>query len=221
MKRLFLFLAVLSFGYSGAQSVTEEWGVDLFFSGYQGEIVSSYSPDVIIKEMRPGLGVLYRWNIRNKLAIGIEGKFVQLHASDANHTSDARDLEFNTTILEADAAVYYRFSELGSGWGKNHWAPYIGAGGGIMYVSPEVTYTGAPPQGLDQSEHTSTNAFYELGITHQTNNYKRISLYWRHHKTFTDYLDGFGPSGSDSDWYYSIGITFTGLFYRERETCYW
>jgi len=214
-------LALSSFTFAGAQSVTEEWGVDVFFSGYQGEVVSDYSPNVILKEMRPGLGVLYRWNIKNKFAIGIEGKFVQLHAADKNHSNDARDIEFNTTILEGDAAIYYRFAELGSGWGKNHLSPYVGAGGGIMFVSPDVTYTGVPPQGFDDSERSSTNAFYELGLTYQTNNYKRFSIYWRHHKTFTDYLDGFGLASSDSDWHYSIGITFTGVFYRERETCYW
>jgi len=214
-------MALTTFGYVGAQSVTEEWGVDVFFSGYQGEIVSDYTPSVILKEMRPGVGVFYRWNVKNRFSIGIEGKYVQLYASDKNHNTEARDLEFNTTILEGNGAIFYRFAELGSGWGKNHWTPYVSVGGGIMYISPDVTYTGAPPLGLDQSEHTQTNVYYELGVTHQTNNYKRFSLYWRHHKTFSDYLDGFGPAGSDSDWYYSIGITFSGLFYRERETCYW
>ena len=215
--RFLLSVCLLTFLFSyDASSQQHEVGFGLGGFNYTGDLARDFA----VRHTRPGLGLLYRYNVNNHLSLrgALHGGWMA--GSDTppyDALATQRDTSFSTGITELSAVAEYHFLD----WKNNirllRWTPYFFAGVGVAFLGPHQEQT-------ESYSRTQPVIPFGLGFKYMVNPVWVLSLEGGVRKTFTDYIDNisggdpavrnfaYGNSYSD-DWYYYIGVSLSYTFY--------
>ncbi|MCI5082028.1 MAG: PorT family protein [Saprospiraceae bacterium] len=141
MKRFFIGLSLLScVSFLQAQDGWEA-GFWLGTTNYFGDLNTSYDLS------RPGLsgGIIARYNFNKRVAIKFSGSYGSVSADDAessNAFERARNLSFESPIVDATAQFEFNFLPYTHGSKDEFFTPYLFAGLSGFYFNPKATFEG-------------------------------------------------------------------------------
>ena len=216
VSSLSIFLLSVAFFPCQSHAQQHEVGVGIGGFNYTGDLVRDFA----VRHTRPGLGLLYRYNVNNHLSLrgGLHGGWL---AGSDNPPYDAlaqqRDTSFSTSIGELSAVVEYHFLD----WKNNirllRWTPYFFVGAGVSFLGPHEEQT-------ESYSRTQPVIPFGIGFKYMVTPVWVLALEGGVRKTFTDYIDNisggdprlrnfeYGNRHSD-DWYYYIGASLSYTFF--------
>jgi Domain of unknown function (DUF6089) len=210
MKRFFLVgITVFSLVFrAGAQPDNSyvyqgEFGVMGGVSQYFGDL----NPDMHFNTPKIALGLYFRKQITDYIAVRIEGQFAQLGYSDVYNTQNAfdlrRNLSFNTNLWQLGFQGDFNFLRFIPGDGDHRATPYLTIGIGMFSFDP-YAYLDGQKYYLRELGTEGQSAGYEgrkpynniaayipigLGYKYNLNPKMNIGIEAVYNFTTTDYLD--------------------------------
>lgn len=205
MKKVFqiLFLALLPIA---AYTQHLEAGLLLGASNYLGDL-SGNSGTVYLKETKPALGVLARYNVNDHLAARLSLNYSWVAGHDANITNDPfiqqRNLSFRSSILEFALMGEINIPGYQPYALSRPFSPYLFGGIAVFRFSPKTRYEGnwvplqplgTEGQGMAQTGKgpyalTSFAIPFGIGVKYALTDQVNLGLELGARRTFTDYLD--------------------------------
>ena len=186
----------------GENELQGEFGITVGMAHYFGDLNTRAS----LNRPKPAIGVFYRKQFNNYLAIRISAHYAQLGYSDVyskNEYQKARNLSFNTDILEFAVHGDFNFFKYIPGDPEFGFTPYVTLGLGIFSYNPyayldnkkyflrplgtegqNVGYKGRKPYGS-----MAVCIPIGLGIKYNINDKMNLSFQIAQRLTTTDYLD--------------------------------
>lgn len=199
-KRFFLLFFLFTTMLAGAQSYGE---IGLFGGGsyYLGDL----NPGSQFLLTKPAAGAFIRHNFNERTAIRGSFTYGTLHGDDAiSKVNTTRNLNFTSSISDISATFEFNFFDYFIGSLRHFVTPYMYGGASVYFFNPKATYNGVTYElhGLS-TEGQGNAAFPErkaykrtgfsipfgIGVKYSINSFIGMSLDWRMHKTFTDYID--------------------------------
>jgi hypothetical protein len=181
-----------------------EFGISAGVSQYFGDL----NPDYHFNTPKPVIGVYFRKQLTDYIAVRIAGHFAQLGYSDVYNTQNAfylrRNLSFNTNVWELGFQGDFNFFRFIPGDGNHRSTPYLTFGigmfsfdpyaylGGQKYYLRELGTEGqGSPAYPDRKPYNNIAAYIPLGVGYKYNlNPKmNIGIEIVYRFTTTDYLD--------------------------------
>lgn len=181
-----------------------EFGISAGAAHYFGDL----NPDYHFNRPKPAVGIFFRKQFGNYVALRVAGHYAQLGYSDIYNTQNAfehrRNLSFNSNIWELGIQGDFNFFKFIPGDGNHRATPYITFGVGIFSFDPYAFYKGqkiylrelgTEGQGTaafpSRKPYNNIAAFIPLGVGYKYNlNPKmNIGIEIVYRFTTTDYLD--------------------------------
>ncbi len=211
MKRIFL----LGFGvlclFSAAVAQVDnsyvhvgEFGISAGAAQYFGDL----NPDMHFNTPKLAVGIFFRKNLTDYIALRIQGGFAQLGYSDVYNTQNAvdlrRNLSFNSNVWQLGIQGDFNFFRFIPGDGDHRWTPYMTIGIGMFsfdpyaYLAGQKYYLrelGTEGQGTaaypDRQHYSNIAANIPLGIGFKYNLNPKLNIGFEivYNFTTTDYLD--------------------------------
>ena len=148
MKKIFFVGILILISLSKLQAQLEstvqdgEFGISAGAAHYFGDL----NPDVHLNRPKIALGVFFRKQFGNYVAMRVSGHFAQLGYSDIynkqNEFDLRRNLSFNTNIWELAVQGDFNFFKFVPGDGRFRYTPYITFGIGTFSYDPYAYYQG-------------------------------------------------------------------------------
>ena len=232
MKKSFLFisLSVFLFFSSFAQSEYSnvqqgEFGVTVGAAHYFGDL----NTRAAINRPKPALGIFYRKQFNNYLGMRVSLHYAQLGYSDIyskNTYQQARNLSFNTDIIELAVQGDFNFFKYVPGDPEFSFTPYVTFGLGIFSYNPyaylndkkiflrplgtegqNIKYIDA--DGKIRKPYGSTAVCIPLGmgVKYSINNTYNVSFQIAHRLTTTDYIDDVSTTYVGIDKFPPVNVT--------------
>ena len=212
---LLFFLLFLLLPNQG-QAQKHEVGLGIGGFNYTGDLVRDFA----VRHVRPGFGLLYRYNVNNHLSVRGALHTGWLAGSDEppyDPLAVQRDTSFSTSLTELSGVVEYHFLDWKNSVRPFRWTPYFFVGMGVSFQGPHVEET-------ESYSRTQPVIPFGIGAKYMITPVWVLALEGGVRKTFTDYLDnisGGDPAvknfayGNDytNDWYYYIGVSLSYTFY--------
>lgn len=214
MKKSFLSVSLLfsfltnTFAQSEYSNVQQgEFGITVGAAHYFGDLNTRAN----INRPKPAVGIFYRKQFNNYLGIRASLHYAQLGYSDIyskNSYQQARNLSFNTDIIELAVQGDFNFFKYIPGDPEFSFTPYVTFGVGIFSYNPyaylndkkiflrplgtegqNIKYIGA--DGTVRKPYGSTAVCIPLGIgvKYSINSNYNLSFQIAHRLTTTDYID--------------------------------
>jgi opacity protein-like surface antigen len=197
-----LTLALLPFAVS-AQHL--EAGILLGASNYLGDL-SNNSSSIYLKETKPAVGALVRYNINHLFAARLGLNYTLLAGRDANVRKDDfirdRNLSFRTSILEFSLIGEFNILGYQPYALSRPFSPYLFAGISAVKFNPKTRYEGdwvklqplgTEGQGMpgrdDEYALTTIAIPFGIGVKYAFTDKINLGLELGARRTFTDYLD--------------------------------
>ncbi|MBE7173687.1 MAG: hypothetical protein INR73_24150 [Williamsia sp.] len=210
MKRRLFYVAALMLIAGGAFSQYEstvqegEFGISLGAAHYFGDL----NTNARINRPKPALGLFFRKQFSNYIALRVAGHFAKVGYSDVYETKNEfqhrRNLSFNSNIWELTLQGDFNFFKFVQGDPYHRFTPYLTLGAGIFSYDPYAYYYGQKiylrPLGTEGQGY----AFYPdrkpygtmaicvpfgLGVKYNLTDRVNIGFEIVHRFTNTDYLD--------------------------------
>ena len=181
-----------------------EFGISAGAAHYFGDL----NPDYHINRPKPAIGIFFRKQFGNYIALRVAGHFAQVGYSDVYNTQNTfehrRNLSFNSNIWELGIQGDFNFFKFIPGDGFHRATPYITFGVGMFSFDPYAYYQGqkvflrelgTEGQGSSayptRKSYSNIAAYIPLGVGYKYNlNPKmNIGLEIVYRFTTTDYLD--------------------------------
>jgi hypothetical protein len=180
-----------------------EFGVSAGVSQYFGDL----NPDLHFNTPKLAVGLFFRKQITDYIAVRIAGQFAQLGYSDVYNTQNAfylrRNLSFNTNVWELGVQGDFNFFRFIPGDGEHRSTPYLTIGIGMFsfdpyaYLSGQKYYlrelgTEGQNAGYDgRKPYNNIAAFIPLGLGYKYNLNPKMNIGFEivYRFTTTDYLD--------------------------------
>ena len=223
-----LFLLFNSFAQSEYSNVQQgEFGITVGAAHYFGDL----NTRAAINRPKPALGIFYRKQFNNYLGMRVSLHYAQLGYSDTyskNSYQQARNLSFNTDIIELAVQGDFNFFKYVPGDPEFSFTPYVTFGLGIFSYNPyaylndkkiflrplgtegqNIKYIDA--DGIVRKPYGSTAICIPLGmgVKYSINNNYNISFQISHRLTTTDYLDDVSTTYVGIDKFPSANVTPT------------
>jgi len=148
MKKIFFVGILILIGLSKLQAQLEstvqdgEFGISAGAAHYFGDL----NPDIHLNRPKIALGVFFRKQFGNYVAMRVSGHFAQLGYSDIynkqNEFDQRRNLSFNTNIWELAVQGDFNFFKFVPGDGRFRYTPYVTFGIGTFSYDPYAYYQG-------------------------------------------------------------------------------
>lgn len=200
MKRfalLFIFAAISITALSAQRNW--ELGAGAGVASYFGDL----NPFFTVKHPGPALNILARKNFDGRICLRLNAGFAHVWANDAQAASDyakARNLSFQSNILEGSAIIEFNFQDFhGDSRDDANISPYLFAGAGLMYFNPQARYNDVlydlQPLGTEgqapgqEYSLVSPVVILGIGLKFHVDYHWSWSVELGHRATFTDYLD--------------------------------
>lgn len=217
--------------FRGGDEVQAEFGVTVGAAHYFGDL----NTRAALNRPKPALGVFYRKQFNNYLAVRVSAHYAQLGYSDIYSNNDfqkRRNLSFNTDIIEFAVHGDFNFFKFIPGDPEHSFTPYITLGLGIFSYNPYAYLDGKKiflrPLGTEgqnipykdadgavRKPYGSTAVCLPigLGIKYNINNQVNLSFQIAQRLTTTDYLDDVSTTyvGSDKFTTSSNNLTTAGI----------
>ncbi|MBV6643852.1 MAG: outer membrane beta-barrel protein [Cyclobacteriaceae bacterium] len=213
----FAFLVLLLTSYVSAKSQFLEFGGGVGALTYAGDLGRGYD----ITQAKPGFLLFHRMNLSSFFSVrwGFTAGF--LRGSDKNPIdpfAEARDFEFDLTILEASSTLEYHFLDYKQDKSFIKWSPYAFAGIGFTKLN------NVGEVGVDFNRIQPVLPF-GLGFKHLIGKQFSAGLEIGVRKTFFDHLDKVpeadlmskdfqSGNSADDDIYYFVGISVSYILYK-------
>jgi hypothetical protein len=181
-----------------------EFGVSAGVSQYFGDL----NPDYHFNTPKVAVGIFFRKQITNYIAIRIAGHYAQIGYSDVYNTQNAfylrRNLSFNSNIWELGIQSDFNFLRFIPGDGDHRSTPYLTFGIGMFSFDPYaylegqkyfLRELGTEGQGTaaypDRKPYNNISAYIPLGVGYKYNLNPKMNVGFElvYRFTFTDYLD--------------------------------
>jgi hypothetical protein len=181
-----------------------EFGISAGASQYFGDL----NPDYHFNTPKPVVGIYFRKQLTDYIAIRIAGHFAQLGYSDVYNTQNAfdlrRNLSFNTNVWELGLQGDFNFFRFIPGDGNHRSTPYLTFGIGMFSFDPYAYLNGqkyylrelgtegqGSPAYPNRKPYSNIAAYIPLGVGYKYNlNPKmNIGIEVVYRFTTTDYLD--------------------------------
>ncbi len=199
MKKAVLFATIIlgTFSFAHAQKGWEAGGW-LGASYYFGDLNTNYDLSM------PGLagGAIARYNFNNRVCFKLSANYGKVMADDANSGNpfeQARNLSFESSILEGAAQLEFNFLPYTHGSKDEFFTPYIFAGFNVFHFNPKASYQGEMvelrPLGTEgqfrgeEYYSVSGGLAYGLGIKVDLSYEWSLNFELSARSLFTDYLD--------------------------------
>ncbi len=195
-----LFLTVTSLGLYAQNTL--EAGLFGGVSYYLGDI----NPSQQFKQIEPAYGAVARYNISTRWAFSFAFTTSDLIGDDlvVMHNED-RALNFSSRIYDGSLMAEFNFFDYFTGSKKNYVSPYIFGGISLFHFTPRnLDGVLLRPEGTEgqfafdsNDERVGPEPYsqfgfsipFGLGIKYSLTKRLGMTLEWRMHKTFTDYID--------------------------------
>lgn len=192
ISKLLMTILVLSTAmltYKEAKSQIVEVGATAGLSYYIGDI----NPSCHFAQSDFGWGASVRYYQSSRWAFRFQYSNLNLSASDAKSSfRPERGLAFTDKVNDFAVIAEFNFFEYWTGSKRNVISPYIFAGVSVFTFNPR-TQEGKPLQPIrtEGVEYSLVSWSVPFGIGVKYSLFKRVglSLEWRLHKAFTDYID--------------------------------
>lgn len=215
-KWIFLSLIGLAISFSANSQVFNRYSELGLFGGvsyYMGEL----NPGKQFFMVRPGGGLVYRYNTSRRFAWEIHGLYGSVQAEDARSGKDnqvMRNLSFRSQIIEFAGLLHFNFFNYEIGNPETPATPYIFGGIGLFRFNPKADFQGewialqplgtegqGSPVYADRKQYSlmGANIPFGFGVKFHAFNRLGFSLEWGLRKTFTDYLDDVSTTYADPD----------------------
>lgn len=216
----------------GETELEGEFGITVGLAHYFGDLNTRAS----LNRPKPAIGVFYRKQFNNYLSARISGHYAQLGYSDVyskNEYQKARNLSFNTDILEVALHGDFNFFRYQPGDPDYSFTPYVTLGIGLFSYSPYAYLEGKkyflrplgtegqnisykdPVSGKVRKPYGSMAVCIPigLGIKYNINDRMNLSFQIAQRLTTTDYLDDVSTTyvGSDKFLDASNNLTTAGI----------
>ena len=198
LKRYIIIAAMVIAAYSATAQSTAEIGL----TGGGMYYIGDYNKSSHFKNMQPALGIFYRYNFNNRLALRVQGL---MGSVKMNVMNDKKEMVSNkNALIEAGLTGEINFFSFDlDDINSSAFSPYIF--GGVNYFFSN-----------------SVNSFsfpFGVGVKYKINDYFGMHLEWGMRKTATDYLDTLAShvkipekifdKSYSKDWYSFVGIGIT------------
>ncbi len=142
MLKHFFVATLLTIGFFAATTATvqaqlrqnSEIGLWLGTSLYKGDLGSN------LKNIRPAIGAVYRFTLNDYVALRGGLAYSLLHGDDAYVQNApfqiARNLRFDSHLLEASGQIELHFLKFVAGSHKNYFSPYLTTGLAVFHFKP-------------------------------------------------------------------------------------
>lgn len=198
MKKFFLaVLVLLTIGSIHAQRGWEAGGL-VGVSHYFGDLNSNFR----LTDPGKALAVAARFNFNERVCLRFSGNYGEVSAYDSdsdNLFEQARNLSFQSPLLEANAQFEFNFLPYFHGSSNEFFTPYVLAGLSTVYYNPMTEYNGdlvelreLGTEGQFKGEEYRTTALainYGIGLKFDINYYWSVNLELSGRRMNSDYLD--------------------------------
>jgi len=184
-----------------------EFGITAGVAHYFGDL----NTRARLNRLKPAVGVFYRKQFNNYLAMRVSAHYAQLGYSDIyskNSFQNTRNLSFNTDILEFAVHGDFNFFKFVPGDPYYSFTPYVTIGVGVFSYNPyaylngkkvflrplgtegqNIKYVGADGKTRKPYGSTAVCIPIGLGIKYSLTNSMNLSVQIAQRLTTTDYLD--------------------------------
>ena len=220
MKKIILFLAVISLPKLGFSQFKLDFGGSLGVSNYLGDIGGKEKPrrdfiyDMNITQTRITSGAFARYKLTPVISVKGSLNYIRIQGNDALSTNPerfSRNLSFRNNMFELSAVgeyYFYKSSDMSGRPGlkgsrkRVDFRTYVYTGVGALYSNPQAEYKGS---WVNLRDYQTENVAYGpiavvipmgIGLTYTINRHYRFGFEFGFRKTFTDYLDDVSTSYS-------------------------
>jgi hypothetical protein len=213
MKKIILFLAVVSLPKLGFSQFKWDFGGSLGVSNYLGDIGGKEKPrrdfiyDMNITQTRLAAGGFARYKLTPVISVKASVNYIRIQGNDALSTNPerfSRNLSFRNNMYEFSTVAEYYFYKSSDMSGRPglrgskkrvDFRTYVFAGVGALYSNPQADYKGT---WVNLRDYKTENVAYGpitavvpigLGFTYTINRHYRFGFEFGFRQTFTDYLD--------------------------------
>lgn len=213
MKKIILFLAVVSLPKLGFSQFKWDFGGNVGASNYLGDIGGKDKPrrdfvyDMKINQTRANLGGFARYKLRPAISVKASLNYIRIQGNDAlstNPARNARNLSFRNNMMELSTTAEYYFYKSSDMSGRPglrgsrkrvDFRTYGFLGIGALYTNPQAEFNGS---WVNLRDYKTENVAYGpiavvipvgVGLTYTINRHYRFGFEFGFRKTFTDYLD--------------------------------
>jgi hypothetical protein len=215
-KLLFSLVCVFGMAFSADSQVFTKYSELGLFGGvsyYLGDL----NPGKQFFMVRPGVGLVYRYNPSKRFTWEIHGLYSSVQAEDARSSKDnqvSRNLSFRSQVIEFAGTLQFNFFNYEIGNPETPATPYIFGGIGIFRYNPKADFEGdwialqpLGTEGQGSTTYASRKPYsliggtipFGVGVKFHAFNRLGFSLEWGMRKTFTDYLDDVSTTYADPD----------------------
>lgn len=201
---LFIFLSSISL------TAQEGWEAGFWGGGswYFGDLNTSFNLG------QPGLagGIVARYNFNERICFKLGGNVGTISADDANSRNifeQARNLNFQSRVMDASGEFEFNFLEYVHGSKKQRFTPYLSAGLLVHTFDPQTEYEGElvnlQPLGTEgqfigeEYKLTKVGIAYGGGFKIALNYEWSINISISARKLYTDYLDDVSTTYADKE----------------------
>ncbi len=193
---------ILTLMTSGAFAQYHEVGLMLNQMHYIGDINQS---NHLPSRWSPGIGVIYRYNINDRLAFKGSFQYGSLYAADEDSDIDwqqNRNLHFQSDIAEFSGQMEVNFLTYEIGDKRRPSSPYVFLGFSVFRFNPQAEFNdrwvdlqplGTEGQGIPgyEERYPLTQVSIPFGLGYKFNIWRNFggAIEWGFRRTFTDYLD--------------------------------
>lgn len=214
MKKYIICVSLLVTIFTSATAQTEysnvqegEFGITVGAAHYFGDL----NTRVNLNRPKPAVGLFYRKQFNNYLALRVSAHFAQVGYSDIyskNSFQQARNLSFNSNIIEFAVHGDFNFFKFVPGDPEFSFTPFVTIGVGVFSYNPyaylnnkkvflrplgtegqNIGYRGADGKVRKPYGSTAVCIPLGLGIKYSLNNNINLSFQIADRLTTTDYLD--------------------------------
>lgn len=227
MKRpvfAFLLASLILASFQGAaqyESVVMEGeiGISAGASHYFGDL----NTRARLNRMKPAIGLFFRKQFNNYVALRISGHYTQLGYSDIYNTHNEfqqrRNLSFNTNVFEIALHGDFNFFKFIPGDPYHRYTPYVTIGAGVFSYDPFAFYRGQKVMLRELGTEGQGNAAYPdrkpyssmgiclpfgVGFKYALNDRMNVGIEIAHRFTNTDYLDDVSKTYVGADKFASL-----------------
>jgi len=209
-----VFISITSTAQSESTVMDGEIGISAGAAHYFGDL----NPNMHLNRPKPAVGIFFRKQFGNYVAMRIAAHYAQLGYSDVYNTQNEfehrRNLSFNTNIWELTLQGDFNFFKFVPGDGRFRYTPYITFGIGVFSYDPYAYYQGQKvylrPLGTegqgsaaypDRKPYGNMAACFPLGVGIKYNLNPSINVGFEicYRFTTTDYIDDVSKTYAGSD----------------------
>ncbi len=208
MRKIFVIAILLASGI-GCHAQQHELGVFGGASYYIGDL----NPQCHLLQSQPAFGILYRYNINNRMAVRLHGLFGSIEAADSiTKSNEERNLSFQSPLMEIGTQFELSYKKFQIGSDKHHFTPYLFVGAAFYKFKPQGLYNGdwyslqalgTEGQGTTAYPNRKTYSLagfsipFGMGLKLGLGGSTVVGFEWGLRKTFTDYLDDVSTTYAD------------------------